>query len=59
MNQPNLIFLMTNQEGADTVEAGSPCQTPNLVSLAEAGTQFHRCNAANCETWSPIQDWDA
>ena len=47
MNQPNLIFLMTDQQRADTVETASLCQMPNLESLASAGTQFHRCYSAN------------
>ena len=38
MNQPNLIFLMTDQQRADTMEAGSPCQTPNLITLPTPGT---------------------
>jgi arylsulfatase A-like enzyme len=47
MSQPNLIFLMTDQQRADTVETGSLCQTPYLDSLAAAGTQFRRCYTAN------------
>jgi hypothetical protein len=38
MNQPIPIFLMTDLQRVDTVEAGSPCQTPNLVTLPTPGT---------------------
>jgi len=47
MRQPNLLFLITDQQRADTIESHTPCQTPHLDSLAAAGTRFERCYAPN------------
>ena len=43
MSSPNLLFLITDQQRADTVAPDSLCQTPNLDALAERGTRFDRC----------------
>jgi choline-sulfatase len=43
MSTPNLLFLITDQQRADTIESQTACQTPNLDSLAAAGTRFSRC----------------
>lgn len=43
--RPNLLFLMADQQRADTVAAGGPCQTPHLDALAAQGTSFRRCYA--------------
>jgi N-acylglucosamine 2-epimerase len=40
---PNLLFLITDQQQAATVDPGSPCHTPCLDHLAASGTQFTRC----------------
>ena len=45
--RPNLLFLITDQQRADTVEAQTACQTPNLDRLAAGGTQFSRCYSPN------------
>ena len=34
MRPPNLLFLMSDQQRADTVEPGTPCPTPHLDGLA-------------------------
>ena len=47
MPAPNLLFLITDQQRADTVEPGTPCSTPNIDTLAAAGTRFARCYAPN------------
>ena len=47
MNYPNLLFLITDQQRADTVDPDGPCQTPHLDRLAAAGTRFARCYAPN------------
>lgn len=47
MPTPNLLFLMTDQQQADTVKPGSPCQMPHLARLAEGGARFERCYAPN------------
>ncbi|RME69915.1 MAG: DUF4976 domain-containing protein [Chloroflexi bacterium] len=47
MPPPNLLFLMTDQQRADTIEPHTPCQTPNLDRLAARGVQFRRCCAPN------------
>ena len=47
MSMPNLLFLMTDQQRADTIEPQSVCQTPNLDRLAARGTQFKRCYTVN------------
>ena len=47
MNRPNLLFLMTDQQRADTVDPGTICQTPNLDRLAAGGTRFSRCYTVN------------
>ncbi|MCB0196013.1 MAG: sulfatase-like hydrolase/transferase [Anaerolineae bacterium] len=47
MPQPNLLFLMTDQQRSDTVAPDSPCLTPNIDALAAEGTRFNRCHAVN------------
>jgi arylsulfatase A-like enzyme len=47
LRQPNLLFLITDQQQAATIEASTPCQTPHLNRLAAAGTRFARCYAPN------------
>lgn len=42
MRMPNLLFLMTDQQRADTIEPGAACHTPNLERLAAVGTRFRR-----------------
>jgi len=54
MKQPNLLFLITDQQRADTVEPSTVCQTPNLDRLAESGTHFRRCYSPN-PTCSPTR----
>jgi len=43
----NLLFLITDQQRADTLAPGSLCQTPNLQRLAARGTRFESCYAPN------------
>ena len=45
--RPNLLFLMTDQQRADTIMQGGPCLTPNLQSLARSGVDLRRCYAPN------------
>lgn len=45
--RPNLLFLMTDQQRADTISQGGPCLTPNLQALARSGADFRRCYAPN------------
>jgi len=47
MFQPNLLFLITDQQRADTTEANTLCQMPHLAQLAASGTQFTRCYTPN------------
>jgi arylsulfatase A-like enzyme len=47
MPSPNLLFLMTDQQRADTIEPHTACQTPHLDALAARGVQFDRCYAPN------------
>lgn len=47
MRQPNLLFLMTDGQRADTVEPSTLCQTPHLDRLAARGVRFERCYAPN------------
>jgi choline-sulfatase len=47
MRQPNLLFLMTDGQRADTVEPSTLCQTPHLDRLAAGGVRFERCYAPN------------
>ena len=47
MNRPNLLFLMTDQQRADTIEPHTVCHTPNLDKLASEGVQFTRCYTVN------------
>ena len=44
---PNLLFLITDQQRADTIEPHTACQTPNLDRLAANGTRFSRCYTPN------------
>jgi len=45
--RPNLLFLITDQQRADTIAQGGPCLTPNLQRLAREGASFARCYAPN------------
>lgn len=45
--RPNVLFVMSDQQRADTLAVNSPCQTPNLEALAAEGLSFSRCYAAN------------
>jgi choline-sulfatase len=47
MTQPNLLFLMTDGQRADTVGPGTLCHMPNLNELATNGARFDRCYAPN------------
>ncbi len=47
MKHPNLLFLITDQQRADTIEPETLCQTPSLDRLAAAGTRFKRCYTVN------------
>ena len=47
MSRPNLLFLMTDQQRADSIEAHTACQMPHLAQLAGRGTQFQRCYTVN------------
>ena len=47
MSTPNLLFLMSDQQRADTIEPQTVCQTPNLDALAAGGAQFKRCYTVN------------
>jgi len=47
MPRPNLLFLMTDQQRADTISPNTPCQTPHLQALAAAGALFTRCYVPN------------
>ena len=47
MRQPNLLFLMTDQQRADTIEPSTLCQMPHLAQLASNGTRFERCYVPN------------
>ncbi len=47
MKSPNLLFIITDQQRADTIEPGTVCQTPNLDVLAAAGCRFSRSYAPN------------
>lgn len=44
---PNLLFLMTDQQRAETIRPDSPCLTPHLEALAGQGVTFQRCYAPN------------
>jgi arylsulfatase A-like enzyme len=47
MSHPNLLFLITDQQRADTIDPATPCQTPHLDRLAAGGARFTRCYAPN------------
>ena len=47
MRSPNLLFLMTDQQRADTLDPRTGCQTPTLDRLAAEGVRFRRCYTAN------------
>jgi arylsulfatase A-like enzyme len=47
MRPPNLLFLMTDGQRADTVEPSTLCQMPHLEGLAARGTQLTRCYSPN------------
>lgn len=54
MGPPNLLFLISDQQQAATVDPGGVCQTPHLDRLAAGGTQFTRCYTVN-PTCSPTR----
>jgi len=41
--QPNVFIFMSDQEQAQVVKKGHPCQTPMAEKLAEEGLLFERC----------------
>lgn len=43
----NILFLMTDQQQAATVDPGSPCLTPNLARLSERSVRFTRAYTIN------------
>lgn len=47
MDKPNIIFIMTDQQQASTVDPGSPCQTPTLDGLAADGMRFTCAHTVN------------
>ncbi|MCB0154571.1 MAG: sulfatase-like hydrolase/transferase, partial [Anaerolineae bacterium] len=47
MPPPNLLFLMTDQQRADTTGPDSPCLMPHLNGLAGRGVRFSRCYTPN------------
>ena len=47
MPQPNLLFLITDQQRADTIEPHTPCHMPHVAGLASTGLHFGRCYAPN------------
>ena len=47
MRPPNLLFLITDQQRADTTETHPVCQMPHLERLAAGGARFNRCYAPN------------
>jgi len=47
MQRPNILFLMTDQQQASTVEPASPCHTPHLDRLASQGVRFRRAYTVN------------
>ena len=47
MPRPNLLFLMSDQQQAQTVDPASPCHTPHLDVLAERGVRFELCYTPN------------
>ncbi len=47
MPRPNLLFLITDQQQAATVEPDSMCRTPFLDQLAARGVRFGRCYVPN------------
>lgn len=44
---PNLLFLITDQQQAATLEPQSPFPLPNLAALAQSGVRFANCYAPN------------
>ncbi|MFW5899440.1 MAG: sulfatase-like hydrolase/transferase, partial [Jiangellaceae bacterium] len=47
MSRSNLLFLITDQQRADTVAPGGPCATPTLDALQARGASFTRCYGPN------------
>ena len=43
----NLLFILTDQQRADTAAPAGPCQMPHLQRLAGRGVRFERCYAPN------------
>ena len=54
MSQPNIIFIITDQQRYDTIaELGFPyMDTPNLERLAVEGVAFTQCHAT-APSWAP------
>jgi len=46
-DRPNILFLMTDQQQASTVDPSSPCLTPTLDRLAHEGMRFTRAYTVN------------
>ena len=46
-DKPNILFIMTDQQQASTVDPGSPCRTPALDGLAREGVRFTRAYTVN------------
>jgi len=46
-DRPNILFLMTDQQQAATVDPGSQCRTPALDGLAQEGVRFTRAYTVN------------
>lgn len=42
MNKPNILFILTDQQGLDTLSAygDTVCQTPHIDSLSKDGVTF-------------------
>ena len=47
MKRPNVLFLITDQQQAATIDSASPCQTPNLDRLCAEGVRFRRAYTVN------------
>jgi choline-sulfatase len=45
--QPNILFLMTDQMQGRVLEPGHPCLTPNIDRLAARGMRFRRAYTPN------------
>jgi len=45
--RPNVLVLLADQQRGDTLDPDSPCATPNLERIADAGVCFDRCYSSN------------